>query len=81
MSLLGSSFALKFIGGIIGFILMGLFLDKAEPFRKFIARKGRIVTKVGGGLLILIGVLQVSNLWDQLMNLLRDVISGFIPVI
>jgi cytochrome c-type biogenesis protein len=29
----------------------------------------------------LIGVLQVSNLWDQLMNLLRDVISGFIPVI
>lgn len=63
------------------FILMGLFLDKAEPFRKFIARKGHIVTKVGGGLLILIGVLQVSNLWDQLMNLLRDVISGFIPVI
>ena len=45
------------------------------------ARKGHIVTKVGGGLLILIGVLQVSNLWDQLMNLLRDVISGFIPVI
>ena len=63
------------------FILMGLFLDKAEPFRKFIARKGHIVTKVGGGLLILIGILQVSNLWDQLMNLLRDVISGFIPVI
>ncbi|NCV74296.1 MAG: cytochrome c biogenesis protein CcdA, partial [Actinobacteria bacterium] len=38
-------------------------------------------TKIGGGLLILIGLLQVSNLWDQLMNSLRDLISGFIPLI
>jgi len=59
----------------------GLFLDKAEPFRKLVARNGNLVTKVGGGLLIFIGLLQVSNLWDQIMNSLRDLISGFIPVI
>ena len=63
------------------FILMGLFLDKAEPLRKFIASKGNTITKIGGFLLILIGILQVSNLWDQLMNSLRDLISGFIPII
>ncbi|MEY3723531.1 MAG: hypothetical protein RL649_381 [Actinomycetota bacterium] len=63
------------------FILMGLFLDKAEPFRKLVARNGNLVTKVGGGLLIFIGLLQVSNLWDQIMNSIRDLISGFIPVI
>lgn len=63
------------------FILMGLFLDKAEPFRKLVARNGNLVTKVGGGLLVFIGLLQVSNLWDQIMNSLRDLISGFIPVI
>jgi len=63
------------------FILMGLFLDKAEPFRKLVARNGNLVTKVGGGLLIFIGLLQVSDLWDQIMNALRDLISGFIPVI
>jgi len=63
------------------FISMGLFLDKAEPFRKLVARNGNLVTKVGGGLLIFIGLLQVSNLWDQIMNSLRDLISGFIPVI
>jgi cytochrome c-type biogenesis protein len=63
------------------FILMGLFLDKAEPFRKLVARNGNLVTKIGGGLLIFIGLLQVSNLWDQIMNSLRDLISGFIPVI
>jgi cytochrome c-type biogenesis protein len=69
------------VGLGLPFILMGLFLDKAEPLRKFIASKGNIITKTGGLLLILIGVLQVSNLWDQLMNSLRDLISGFIPII
>ena len=63
------------------FILMGLFLDKAEPFRKMIARRGNLSTKIGGSLLILIGLLQVTNLWDQLMNSLRDLITGFIPII
>jgi cytochrome c-type biogenesis protein len=63
------------------FILMGLFLDKAEPFRKMIARGGNVITKIGGSLLILIGILQVTNLWDQLMNTLRDLITGFIPLI
>ena len=63
------------------FILMGLFLDKAEPFRKMIARRGNLITKIGGSLLILIGLLQVTNLWDQLMNSLRDLITGFIPII
>ena len=60
---------------------MGLFLDKAEPFRKMIARRGNLITKIGGSLLILIGLLQVTNLWDQLMNSLRDLITGFIPLI
>jgi cytochrome c-type biogenesis protein len=63
------------------FILMGLFLDKSQPLTRFIASKGNLITKLGGFLLILIGILQVSNLWDQLMNSLRDLISGFIPII
>jgi cytochrome c-type biogenesis protein len=63
------------------FILMGLFLDKTELLRRFVANKGNTITKIGGTLLILIGILQVSNLWDQLMNSLRDLISGFIPII
>jgi cytochrome c-type biogenesis protein len=63
------------------FILMGLFLDKAEPMRKIIARKGNLVTKVGGVILIIIGVMQVSNFWDILMNSMRDLISGFIPIL
>ena len=63
------------------FILMGLFLDKAEPVRKMIAKRGNLITKIGGALLIVIGILQVTNLWDYLMNTMRDLISGFIPLI
>jgi len=63
------------------FILMGLFWIKQEPFRKMIAKRGDLITKIGGTLLILIGILQVTDLWDQLMNTLRDLITGFIPLI
>jgi cytochrome c-type biogenesis protein len=49
--------------------------------RKIIARKGNLVTKVGGVILIIIGVMQVSNFWDSLMNSMRDLISGFIPIL
>jgi cytochrome c-type biogenesis protein len=69
------------VGLGLPFILMGLFLDKTELLRRFIASKGNTITKIGGTLLILIGILQMSNLWDQFMNSLRDLISGFIPII
>jgi cytochrome c-type biogenesis protein len=60
---------------------MGLFLDKSEPIRKVISSKGNLIVKIGGSFLILIGVLQLTNIWDQIMISLRDVISGFIPII
>jgi len=40
-----------------------------------------LIVKIGGSFLILIGVLQLTNIWDQIMISLRDVISGFIPII
>jgi cytochrome c-type biogenesis protein len=46
-----------------------------------ITKRGNSITKIGGSLLIIIGLLQVTNLWDQLMNSLRDLITGFIPLI
>ena len=69
------------IGLGLPFILLGWFLDQAETFRRFIMKRGDLITKIGGILLIVIGILQVTNTWDYLMNHLRDLISGFIPVI
>ncbi len=63
------------------FLASGLFLDRSEKLRHFMVKKGGVITKVGGIFLITIGLLQVSGLWSYVMNSLRSVISGFVPVI
>jgi cytochrome c-type biogenesis protein len=63
------------------FIATGLFFDRSEKFRKFMVKRGNLVTKIGGYLLILIGILQLIGLWNELMISLRTLISDFVPVI
>ena len=63
------------------FLLVGVFFDKSQKLRRAISKHGNILILIGGGFLILIGFLQVTGLWDHLMNSLRDLISNFIPVI
>jgi cytochrome c-type biogenesis protein len=63
------------------FIASGLFLDKSEKLRKILVKSGNKVSKVGGALLIVIGVLQLTGLWTNLMIDLRSLISNFAPVI
>ena len=40
-----------------------------------------VVLRVGGGLLVVIGLLLVSGLWADLMLSLRSTITGFTPSI
>ena len=63
------------------FIFVGLFFDRSNRLRKFISRRGNYLTLIGGVFLILIGILQVTGLWTDVMNLLRDLISDFAPVV
>ena len=63
------------------FILSGLFLDRSVKIRRFLTRRGNVITNIGGGLLILIGLMQVFGLWSEFMNSLRSLISDFIPVV
>ena len=69
------------IGLGIPFILSGLFLDKSERLRRFILKRGNVITNIGGALMILIGLLQVFGFWNDIMNSLRSSISSFIPVV
>jgi cytochrome c-type biogenesis protein len=69
------------IGLGLPFIATGLFFDKSEPLRKFLTRNGRAISILGGALLIVIGVMQVSGIWNSLMIDLRSSISDFTPVI
>ena len=63
------------------FILSGLYLDKSESMRKFLAVNGNRISKIGGIFLIVIGILQITGSWDYLMNSLRGLISGFEPIL
>jgi len=65
----------------IPFIATGLFFDKSKGIRKFALQRGEKISQIGGVLLILIGVLQLSGLWGNLMIELRSSISDFVPVI
>jgi len=63
------------------FIASGLYLDKSERLRKYLTRRGDLISKIGGVLLILIGIAQVLGLWTDLMISMRSLISDFAPVI
>jgi cytochrome c-type biogenesis protein len=69
------------IGLGLPFIASGLFLDKSEQMRKILVKRGDKVSKIGGALLILIGLLQLTGLWTDLMIEMRSLISDFAPVI
>jgi cytochrome c-type biogenesis protein len=69
------------IGLGIPFILSGLFLDRSKKLRSFFISKGSLISKVGGVLLILIGFMQFTGVWGDLMINLRSLISEFAPVI
>jgi cytochrome c-type biogenesis protein len=63
------------------FIATGVYFDKSEPLRKFLIKRGKFISQAGGTLLILIGALQVTGVWGDLMISLRSLISEFTPVI
>jgi cytochrome c-type biogenesis protein len=63
------------------FILVGVFFDQSAKLRRFLSSRGNVLTIIGGIFLIVIGLLQIIGYWDHVMNSLRDLISGFIPVV
>jgi cytochrome c-type biogenesis protein len=69
------------IGLGLPFISSGLFLDKSEKLRKVLVKSGGKISTIGGVLLIIIGILQLTGLWTDLMIEMRSLISEFAPVI
>jgi len=81
-ALRGAILSLGYCLGLgLPFIATGIFFDKSEVFRKFMVKRGGLVSKVGGVLLIAIGILQLTGIWAELMISLRSLISDFAPVI
>ena len=60
----------------IPFVLVAMGLGKVTRTLAVIRRHTRVVSGVGGGLLIVIGVLLLTGTWDHLMNDLRANFGG-----
>jgi cytochrome c-type biogenesis protein len=63
------------------FIASGLYLDKSARLRRFLTKRGDLISKIGGVFLVLIGIAQVLGIWTDLMISLRSLITDFAPVI
>ena len=81
-ALRGALLSLGYCFGLgLPFIASGVFLDRSEKLRKYLVKRGDLISKIGGVFLIVIGLLEVTGLWGQLMNSMRALISDFIPVV
>ena len=78
-AILGLAFSL---GLGIPFLLVALGLNWVTGSMAFLKRHIRVVNIIGGALLILIGILMVSGLWQSLMSQLAAAVnSGFTTVL
>jgi cytochrome c-type biogenesis protein len=76
--LLGFVYAL---GLGIPFVIAGLAFSKMARAVAFFRQRQQLIMRIGGILLIIVGVLLVTGTWDMLMALLRQWASSFETVI
>ena len=62
----------------IPFILMAFGVSWAAASVAFVKRHIRVVNIIGGSLLVLIGLLMVTGLWDEINNKLQEVTVGIL---
>ena len=61
----------------IPFVLTGLAFRRAMGAFAVVRRHSQAVTRAGGVLLIVVGLLLVSGVWEDIMIQVRSLVSGF----
>ena len=61
----------------VPFLLTGLAFRRAMGAFAAVRRHSQLVTRFGGALLIVVGLLLVSGAWEQIMIEVRSLVSGF----
>jgi cytochrome c-type biogenesis protein len=69
------------VGLGLPFILFAFAFERSKKLRSALLKRNKAISIIGGTFLIVIGLLQISGLWEIFMADLRGTISGFIPVI
>ncbi|MGB3673869.1 MAG: cytochrome c biogenesis protein CcdA [Candidatus Nanopelagicales bacterium] len=78
----GALLSLAYCVGLgIPFIIVGLAFGRVAGTLQWVRSHYLLVMRVGGAMLVLVGVLLVTGLWDQLMIWLRVWVGGFgVPI-
>jgi cytochrome c-type biogenesis protein len=59
------------------FILLGLLFRQAAGTLAWVRRHYTLIMRIGGGLLVAIGILLVSGIWDSITIWMRTLVPGF----
>jgi cytochrome c-type biogenesis protein len=81
--LLGAAILSAFYGFGLGlpFLLITFALEKAVASVSWLRKRQVLFLRIGGILLILIGILLATGLWSEVTVEMRILISGFTPVL
>ena len=78
----GAILSLAYCVGLgIPFVIVGLAFGRAAGALKWVRSHYLLIMRIGGGMLVLVGLLLVTGLWDQLTITLRVWAGGFeVPI-
>lgn len=78
----GATLAFAYALGLgLPFILVGGLLDRGVGVLARVRRHSLRLERAGGAMLVLVGVLLVTGLWDRVLVALQPTISGFTPAL
>ena len=77
-ALRGAVLALAYALGLgVPFLVAGLAFDRFAGTMEWVRRHQGLLQKLGGGVMVAVGVLLVTGLWDHLMGIVRQWVSAY----
>lgn len=77
-ALRGAVLSLAFALGLgVPFLVAGLAFGRLAGSLDWVRRHHGLLQKVGGAMMVAVGVLLVTGVWDRLMAVVRQWVSGF----
>ncbi|MGW6877753.1 cytochrome c biogenesis CcdA family protein [Streptomyces xanthophaeus] len=78
----GAALALAYSVGIgAPFVLASFAFEKAMKLMAAARKHTLLITRIGAGMLIVIGVMQVTGVWEYAMSELRSWVAGYTPAL
>ena len=78
----GATLAFAYAAGLgLPFIVIGVLLDRGVSAVAVLRRHSLRLERAGGAVLVLVGVLLVTGVWDLVLTALQPAVNGFTPAL